>query len=493
VAGVTALTLVVAGGAFAVYQYLGGGGPQPAEALPGSAIGYARIDLDPSAEQKVAALRLLRRFPEFEEATGISSDRDDLRRLIVEEFISDSGCDELSYDEDFAPWVGDRAGFAVMPSDDEPEAVVAVQFTDEAAAREAADAFAACEALSGDAATDTDDSEPIGIEFVGDYMLFADNQELAEDFAREAETAPLSEQDRFSDDMAELGDQGLASFWVDIDGLLKLPMLTSALEGEALAAALEPLHSYAGAFRAGSDHLELSLQLNSDIELEDEDDNPVVNLPDSTIGALSISSGGAIVDQYWDQIKAVADQMQPGAFDQRIATLEAESGLLLPEDLSTLLGDNVTAALDASGLSPDTLQTPEDFTQLNFGVRFTTDPEAIRDVVDRVQAKIDAAGVPFTFTTVETDDGMVVATNETYAETLSAEGELGDADAFETAVPDASDAEGVFYVDLDLVEQVVRDFGEAEAADQVAPLRAFGWSYHQGDSYLTETYRLTFD
>lgn len=41
----------------------GSGGAQPDEAIPAGALGYVRVDLDPSAEQKINALRLLRSVP----------------------------------------------------------------------------------------------------------------------------------------------------------------------------------------------------------------------------------------------------------------------------------------------------------------------------------------------------------------------------------------------------------------------------------------------
>ena len=41
--------------AFAGYSWLTSTGPQPAEALPASTIGYVSLDLDPSGNQKIAA------------------------------------------------------------------------------------------------------------------------------------------------------------------------------------------------------------------------------------------------------------------------------------------------------------------------------------------------------------------------------------------------------------------------------------------------------
>lgn len=492
-----ALTLLVGGGAFAAYQLLDSGGTQPAAALPGNAIGYTRLDIDPSADQKIALLSLLRRLPEFEEQTGISSDREDLRQLIVERFLADSDCDQLSYDDDFAPWVGDRAGFAVVPVDGEFQPVVTIQVTDQGRAQDAVGALSECSSLAsaGDDSTGLGAGEAgteSGIEFVGDYMLIAQTAQLAADFADEAESAPLSDDADFIEAMDALGAPGVASFWVDIDALREQLQLFGGT-GATFAAALQGLHSYSGAFRAGSDYLEVSLQVDSDMEVETEDNNPVVDLPESTLATLSISNGGPYVDQYWESFQGFLDSAEPGSFDRAVTAFEAESGLMLPEDLSTVLGDNVTMALDSAGLTPQSLQSPAGLAGVGVGVRFLNDPAALQDVVGRVKAKLEESGTPFPLATTETDDGLVVATNQAYADSLAEGGDLGSSEAFQTAAPDADSAEGVLYVDLDKVEDVATSF-EADEAAILEPMRAFGMTLQQGDDgYSTSSLRLTFD
>src|SRR4029450_6488323 len=57
------LALVLRGGAYAAYTGLSGSGAQPAAALPGNAIAYVRIDMDPSASQKINAIGFVRQVP----------------------------------------------------------------------------------------------------------------------------------------------------------------------------------------------------------------------------------------------------------------------------------------------------------------------------------------------------------------------------------------------------------------------------------------------
>jgi hypothetical protein len=383
--------------------------------------------------------------------------------------------------------------------DDEVQPVLAIQVTDQGKAEDAVGALSSCSSLAsaGDDTTGlgagNDGTTDSGIEFVGDYMLIAQTQDLAADFAQEVESAPLSEDEGFNEAMDELGDPGVVSFWADIDAVRELPALSSGEVADVIGPALDGVHSYSGAFRAGDDYLEVSLQIDSDITIPDEQDNPVGDLPETTLGVVSVSNGAAYVDQYWDQLKGYVDRTEPGSFDQAVAAFETESGLVLPEDLRTILGDNVTAVLDSEGLTPDNVTSPADLANLGFGFRFVTDPAAISDVVSRVQAKLDASGAPFTITSQETDDGLVVASNQAYADTLAGGGDLGDSDAFQTAVPDASNAEAVVYVDLDKVKEAADAFGEDDTAT-LEPMRAFGMTLQQGDDgYATTLLRLTFD
>ena len=105
------VVLVIGGGAFAVRAALGGGGDQPASALPANTVAYGRIDLDPSASQKIAALRLADKFPGFEDATGITDPEVDLRerlwQLIQE---GEAAADGIDYATDIEPWLGSRVG-----------------------------------------------------------------------------------------------------------------------------------------------------------------------------------------------------------------------------------------------------------------------------------------------------------------------------------------------------------------------------------------------
>ena len=495
IVAVVAAIAVVAAGAVLAFQTFGGGGARPADSMPASALAYAQFDLDPSAEQKVNVVRLLREFPEFEEETGITSDRDDLRQLAFEEALSDLDCD-LDYEQDIEPWIGDRVGISAVPVDDTVIPVIAVQVSDEGPAEEAVSTLEECSttgALPEDIDVAEEDSD-VGVDFVGEYMLLTEADHL-EAVVQMSTDSPLGDTDGFTQDMNSLEEQGVMSFWVDIQGLLETPEVASSMEssGEDLSV-LEEYDSAFGALRAGSDYIELATMVRGgSFTLEADGDNPVTELPDTTLSALSVSGGGRALDENWDDLLTTLDSSNGGQTQAQIDAFESETGFSVPEDLVTLLGDNLMIALDAEGLSPDNLQDASDISNLGFGARFTTDPDAIGDLVDRIQSLIGEQGVPVELSTAETDDGLVLASNDAYADQLAEGGSLGDSQTFQTAVPDASEAAVVFYLDFDRLEETADEFGGADEVDRLQSLKAIGVSSAQDDDLTAVSFRMVFE
>jgi len=513
VGGAAVATVLVLGAGVVTWQVLGGGGPQPSEAIPASAVAYARVDLDPSAGQKIDLLRLLRKFPEFEESTGISSDRTDLRELFVDKSLPELGCD-LTFEKDFEPWVGDRAAVAGVPVDDTVIPVFSIQVTDEQAARDAVDALLACaeEAEAGMglaepavasaasvqtalASEEEAASDDPAFEFVGDYMLVTEEQHL-DAVVEEAQESSLSDDEGFSADMEALGEQGVMSYWSDVDALRELPEFATEMEDAGMVGNFyDDYHSSYGAVRAGDNYLEVITSARTDIELSDAG-SPVGELPESTMFAASFSGGGDLVEKYWSALEQSLDAASGGEFSSSMAEFEEESGGSVPDDLATLLGDNVTLSLSDNGFDPEALSSA-DFSGIEFGARFTTDAAALEDLVTRAEELSAEGDAPVDLITTETDDGLVVASTQEYADEVAEGGSLGDSDAFQTAVPDADDSVGVLYLDLEKVQGIVEGVGDqeevAEALRYLEPLQAVGLSVVQDDDNITTVFRLTFD
>ena len=483
---VAALALV-GGGAFVASQ-LTGGGDQPADVLPADTLAYLRVDLDPSASQKVDLLRLLQRVPEFEETTGISSDKEDLRRTLAEAVLSEVDCD-VDYDNDIRPWIGDRAAFAAIPGKDEPAAAALLQVTDASAAESALAAISDC--FGGEDAGGA-------FAFIGDYVVIAETQAIADTVVSGGEDDPLSDQKAYADDMDRLGDQGVASFWVDVPAAVE-----AAREGEALGlgfSGADPLAlggatSTFGALRAGSDSIELAM-LYSGEQFTSNAASPVAELPGTTLAAFSVSGLGERVPDLWDRVQE-ASGMDAAAFERGASEFERATGLRMPDDLATLLGENLTVAMDAEGVEALGQEGARSFPEVNAGVRFSGEEAAIVDVVKRLQAFLTRTGVGVELATEEVDGGVVVATNTDYA-TAMTDGGLSGSENFENAVGDVEDVAAVFYLDIDAAETIVRNVepggsDAADIADYLEPMEAIGVNATTSEEYSEASVRLTFD
>ncbi|UPK73339.1 DUF3352 domain-containing protein [Nocardioidaceae bacterium SCSIO 66511] len=508
VGGIAVVALIAAGGVFA-WSKLSGGGPQPAEAVPSDAMAYVRLDLDPSASQKLDAMSLLHKWPEFEESTGISDDDVDLRKLFVDEVLSSDGCD-VDYADDIEPWIGDRLGFALVPGDDSPAPMLAVQVSDEDKAKAGAEKIADCAGgmnMAGptmpssysDTAMDDvsyaegDDASNLGVSFSGDYMVVAPSQDLADDFAKDAENDSLASSAAFSDDMDALGDEGIASMWFDADAFVdaakELGMPAEDLEAFKANAS----GTAAAALRAGDNYLELVGASDADAGAAGAKAD-IGGLSDSTMVAASVSDGQALVDNFWGQLESgMAADMAP-QFQSIVSEIEQNTGLTLPDDLSTLFGEKFLLAVDSEGLSPE--MESSSLADYNAGMRFTSDPAELTPVIDKLETQLGMLGGPEMSDALvkeETDDGMVVATNDDYAAQLTdGGGDLGDSDAFKTAVPAGDNAVNVVYVNLDEISELATD-PDDEDVKMLEPMQAFGFATEKKDDRAVATMRLTFD
>jgi hypothetical protein len=508
----TAMALIVGGGAYAFYQidplHFFRAGPQAAQAVPADALAYAAVDLDPAATQKINALRFLNHFPGFQSVADISDERDDIRKSILTDAIDSLDCPGVSYDDTVEPWLGNKFGFAAMPSADggDPEPLVVIETTDTAKAGDAFDTLDAC-------AKDTGSSDDFGYAFSGDYAVLASSQQLAAKYAAEADHESLADNADFKADMSALGDLGVATAWVDIAGLLDAygsNIFESGLSdpaadpSEVLDLIKAQAQRAAATFRFSSDHADIVTAVRGDFPQSDFGDNQIVNLPDSTVFAMSMSGGGDALAASWDDIMAAQRQLNAHV-DQQIAMFERQTGLNVPDDLETLLGDNLLLAVDQDGLSPATF-TGGDPTQFNAGIRFTGDGPKLHDLYNRVVGLLeDSVGAQLPFSKQDFDDGLAIATNDSYAGKLAElDGTLGDSENFQSVVDDAASKQFVLFFNWDLVEDEILNAlpdgyltPEADADTGIAanlrPLRAFGVSGGIDGDYSVSTLTVSVD
>jgi hypothetical protein len=289
--------LVVAGGigAYAVYDRLSGGGAQPHDVMPASTQVYVRLDLDPSAGQKIDLFKLLRKVPDLADEIGIKDEQADIRELVFPKILA-SECKDVDYDRDVEPWLGDRIGVGASIKD--RSALIAVQVTDEDASR------AGIKKLFGCA------DEKYGIGYRDGYALIAPTQAEVDKAAAATDKATLGDNKTFAADFDSLGDQGIASAWADLKSLSDLPEAK-----EALGPQLDQLvkaGSVATTLRADGDAIELAVLGGMAPAKGDSKVAGLGKLPSDTIAALSVSGGGKQVAEGFESFVDEFDRQFAG-------------------------------------------------------------------------------------------------------------------------------------------------------------------------------------
>jgi hypothetical protein len=466
------LTLVLGGTAFALFRTFSGGGAQPADALPGNAIGYLRVDLNPSAGQKLNAARLLQKFPAVSRYLGLGGGSEDVRPGLLRLVQRSGKCASLRYDQDLAPWLGRRAGLALLPpsaGSTRPDVAVVLQVNSPAAASGGlASVVKACGARS----------LPPHANVGNGYLVFAKTAALAREDATAARHHPLSANPSFRTDMARLGDPGVISSWADLAAMAR------AMPSGVLPPGAKPEHlargSIAAAVRLDPSYVELAAVLSGRRTPASEPRNPVVDLPRSTLAAVSMSRLSSAVGEFWSGFAATSASSgtSRAAFARMI---RRGTGLVLPADLKTLLGSNVELALDSRGFSLAQLALSGDPSQLRLGGRFQTNPRGFHAVLDRIEKSAAGRGHHLALQTVDGKRFVTVSTSTGYARQLAANGSLGATPGFQVAVPNASSATAVVYINLNAVKaQLLQALALAGAPPgeiaTIKPLAGLGFS-----------------
>ncbi|SEG56835.1 Protein of unknown function [Nonomuraea solani] len=457
--------VVLGGGAVWAVGAFGGGGTQPNDVLPANSIAYARIDLDPAANQKLALFQLARKFT----VTKDSFSGEDPRQALFNQL--NDGDDKVDFAKDVDPWLGSRIGFAAVPSGkEEPDFAVAVQVKDQELAK-----AGLAKLMKG---------EKYGVAFREDYALLSSTQELATKFAQGE--GSLSDNSEFSDDMGAVGEQGVLSFWADMGGLLDLAKKTVSTEQQAALDKVKDAR-FAGALRFDSAYVELAGVVRGAQGMAPEGDLPVANLgtlPASTAGALSVSGLDQVVTKQWAEIEKQAKASGSTEITQLFEQAKTQFGLNLPGDLATFLGQNFTVAVDSEGLDSD---------QVKGGVRIATDPAKAQAILDKVTKALSQGGAAPQIAKQSGDGVFTVATTDEYAKKLAEEGTLGDSETFQTAIPNAGEANYALFVDLDKVEKLYLQSMQGDDKANAQVLRAVGLSGTQSDTEAAFSLRLLFN
>jgi hypothetical protein len=439
-----AAVLGAAGVAYAVASFLSGGGLQPEALMPADVVAYADLDLDPAAGQKANLLRFSSAFAgtdaRFADAGGI-------RSALVDRLLGGATVDP----DEVEAWLGDRyavallGGDAAQPLPGAPQLVLALQVTDEAKA----EAWLT-DALDGDGTVRVTQ----GYALVGAPGVDLDAVVAA------ATEASLADSEAFRTAMDPLGS-GLAQVYLDV------PALRDWLSGFGVGgtpAGLGTAGPLAAVLKAEPDALELVASAAvAGAGTPRQPTQLFGQLPDSTAAAFAMTGAGdALIDQ-WDEVLASQDLgLAPGQLRRELRQVERQTGLVLPDDLRTLLGDDLVVALDGTDLA----RYPE------LGARVVTDPDDAARVVAAIRPQLAELTGGYGIEARGTADGWVLATSAAYADQLTAGGGgLLDRPDVRATVPDIDAAVAAFYLDFAPLAELA---GEGDLKEALTALSGLG-------------------
>lgn len=331
----------------------GGGGADPAAVAPAGTPIFIDVDVRPEGEvrEDVDAL-----------AAAIAG-VDNLGARIVEELESaarDSG-QRFDYERDMEPWLGERAGLALIDFDGEDfhGHVAAVQTDDEQAAEAFLDKFFA------DPGERLREATYEGVEYrvdsdgeaagVVDGLVVVAGEE--KDFKRAVDAAAgdsLADSDAYADAVEAAPEGSLADAFIDIGAMVNRSGERIDAETELFldSAGVEPREATAlASLVPGSDLIEIAL--STDVT----EDAPTGGDASRLLGSLPGDSFAAIAsDEFGKRLRAAIDELDKRGIPDSIPPGELKSGLKQAgidlESASSAAGD---LAVFATGDSVGTL------------------------------------------------------------------------------------------------------------------------------------------
>ncbi len=491
--GVIGLAALVGGGVWAATSFFGQG-PQPAEALPSSTIGYAAVDLDPSGGQKIEAFKMLRRFPAFRDQVGLNAD-DDLKKKGFDSMQSDGFCPDLSYPDDVEPWLGDRFAVAAVDlGEPNPTPVAVIQVKDDSKAEAGLKQIQSCAGGQGSSGYVVD----------GGWAVVAETEDIAQKVVDGTGDGTLADDSDYQKWTGEVGDAGVVNMYAAPEAGQYLAQMAQQFSGMAsgfgsmtgddsmggnlgndnppagmglpdeMVDQLKDFPGMAMTVRFNGGALEVAAAGGTNDQtaamLGDGGLSAMTGLPDDTAAAVGFSLGDGWVQKMLDQLSGMSGMSS----DEMVSQVEQETGLTLPDDLQTLLGDSATLAL-SSDFSAQDFVNSSDGSDVPVGMKVHGDSDAIGSVLDKVAAKDPTAGTVLGHDA--NGDFVAIGPNPDYRSRLLQDGSLGDSEEFKDLIPEADKSSVALFVNFDAGNWLSNlAQGDTEAKANLDPLKGLGLS-----------------
>jgi len=494
-AAAVAVVASVSVGGMALVNALGGGGAQPEDVLPANAIAFAKLDLDPSAGQKLAAYQLTSKFPKVK--AKVTSQDTSIKESIFGSFFTGPTGETgfaLDFKKDVEPWLGDRIGVGVFPDidgDKQPEVGVAIAYTDQTAAKVALDKAIAHEAKSPSLPSLQDGkSTKTGYAFADGFVIVSDTTAHATALVKAGQTNALATS-TYAEDVKTLNGDQIAVAWADIAAVYKaIPKGNAELGGlfPGLGASLQGANDPAkvsGRFVTGL-HADPSFLEVSGKAIAFKGADPLVkadagaqagmieSFPADVFGALTATGLGHGVGAMYTTLTASGDQLG-------IAPALHDYGIDSAKQIETLLGIETGVIVGGTVDQPD------------FAVRTqSADPDGAFELARRVvgAAQLDTGGV--TVQKIEGPKGIVVGMGAGLTSAIfdKSGSKLGSTESFKQVVPNANTSDFTAYINLAKLMPLLTQDSPKDAAS-LKPLNAAGLTVSSG-SAATFRFRVSF-
>ncbi|MDA8368438.1 MAG: hypothetical protein M0026_01030 [Nocardiopsaceae bacterium] len=433
-------------------SFVGGlfGGPQPESVLPSSTMVFAKLDLKPDGGQLANYAQFMDRLPDSVK-DEIDPDADPAEE-IVDQMIEGLGLD-MSYAQDFEPWLGKRFGVAAWAAENEDAAV------DDGMATVIAVAVEDEESASATLGEIEDETQEFTFDFRDDFALLAPNDAVLSELHDQIDSdGSLADEETFASDMETVGTDSIAAAWMDLG---KIDQLESESPGPGYddfggdgfdygdydPSPLSPLQSIGdvtGRIALGvkieSEYAELRGDLFdvsvegtalSDYATAEPGIDVLGDLPDDTVMAVGGSGLDAMVQQVYEE--------SPDDFAD-FGDAMAEVGAPLPDGLTDVLGSETAFAItDFQGSFDDFFSGYGPGGSVSFQYRGVgADLGTLQEIVDQMFA--GGYGSP---PGVAEEGGSVVVSSG-----ATGTGKLGDDSVYQQTMQGMEEASFGFYLDL---------------------------------------------
>jgi hypothetical protein len=354
---VVVLAIILAGGGFTAYKLLASKGGQPDKWAPANSMAYIKVDLDPSASAKVAAWEFERKFPDAPKIASADQLKDG---LLASVFAADTA-DQINYDTDIKPWLGDRLAIAVYPDAQGKPAVVGILEV-----KDAAKARAGIEKLNAE----SDTGDTVGYSMQDGYAILGQNQSSVDAAVAAARKANITSNHNFSSDLAELKGDRVVTAWWDLGATIKAMSTSLPAEAQGLLNSggltglpdLNDLGRVVMGVRVQPSYVALEGRVlgsktndTSKAFANGDARGTLGDLPGGTVMGVALANPEQLIKT---ELATLSSGLLGASLQSELDQAGAQLGIKLPEDAENLLGSGIAAGIDRIPADDPNLDNP---------------------------------------------------------------------------------------------------------------------------------------